>query len=44
LFHEGADEDLTEDQFDKMMEQWKEEGANAPHMQKMMEEWGKVWE
>jgi len=26
------------------MEQWKEEGANAPHMQKMMEEWGKVWE
>lgn len=27
-----------------MMNQWKEEGANAPHMQKMMEEWGKVWE
>jgi len=35
---------LTEEAFDNMMNQWKEEGANAPHMQKMMEEWGKVWE
>lgn len=38
------DEDLTETQFDKMMEQWKQEGGNQPGMKDMMGEWGKLWE
>ena len=36
-------DDLTEEEFDQMMEKWKTEGADIG-MKDMMQEWGKLWE
>lgn len=43
LFDEDG-QDLTEDQFEKMMNQWKQEGAQEGMGYDMMKEWNKVWE
>ena len=37
------EEEMTEQQFDKMMDMWKQE-ASQGGMKDMMSEWNKVWE
>ena len=43
LFGEDQEE-MTEEQFAKMMEMWKQEAAQFGGGQQMMDEWNKVWE